>query len=95
MEVSAGQLAREIVSTLRSHGYQGYLVGGCVRDLLLGIPPKDYDVTTDAHPEQVLKLFPDARKLAKLAAHARTRARAGEAASSGCSCSHVPPLERR
>ena len=43
----------------------------------------------------VTRLFPDARKLAKLAAHAHTRARAGEAASSGCSCSHVPPLERR
>ncbi len=61
MGITAGQLARDIVSTLRLHGYQGYLVGGCVRDLLLGVPPKDYDVATDARPENLIHLFPDAR----------------------------------
>lgn len=55
------QLAVDIVRELRSHGNQGYLVGGCVRDRLLGIAPKDYDVSTDARPEQVLALFPGAQ----------------------------------
>lgn len=50
--------AISIVQTLRQHGFQAYLVGGCVRDLLLGREPKDYDVATDALPEQVMKIFP-------------------------------------
>ncbi len=44
---------------LRRNGYQALLVGGCVRDVLLGREPADYDVTTDATPEEVLKLFPE------------------------------------
>jgi len=52
------ELARKIVSRLRSGGHQAYLVGGCVRDLLLGENPKDYDVATDARPEQITALFP-------------------------------------
>ena len=51
--------AGEIVRRLRSEEFEAYLVGGCVRDLVLGREPKDYDVTTDAIPEQVLRLFPD------------------------------------
>ncbi len=50
--------AVSIVRTLREHGHQAYLVGGCVRDLLLGRAPADYDVATDATPEQVMQLFP-------------------------------------
>ena len=50
-------LAR-ICSILRRHGYQAYLVGGCVRDLELGREPADYDVCTDALPESVQELFP-------------------------------------
>ena len=46
-----------IVQTLRQHGFQAYLVGGCVRDLLLGREPKDYDVATNATPEQVMAIF--------------------------------------
>jgi poly(A) polymerase len=42
---------------LREHGYEAYLVGGCVRDLLLGMHPKDFDVATDATPEQVKQAF--------------------------------------
>ena len=53
------QLANSICDKLQQHGYQAYLVGGCVRDLLLQRDPADFDVTTDAHPEQVLQLFPD------------------------------------
>jgi len=54
------QAATEVVRRLRSEGFAAYLVGGCVRDILMGRTPKDYDVTTAATPEQVLRLFPDA-----------------------------------
>ncbi len=48
-----------IVQTLRRRGFQAYLVGGCVRDLMLGREPKDYDVATDAIPGQVMEIFPE------------------------------------
>ncbi len=51
--------ASSIVQTLRQRGFQAYLAGGCVRDLLLGREPKDYDVATNATPEQVMGIFPD------------------------------------
>ena len=51
-------LARDIVETLRAAGHQAWLVGGCVRDLLLGVEPKDYDVSTSAQPERIVGLFP-------------------------------------
>lgn len=54
----AHQLALDICRVLRQAGHQAYLVGGCVRDLLLGRTPLDYDVATDARPEQVARLFP-------------------------------------
>lgn len=50
--------AKTIMQTLKTNGYQAFLVGGCVRDLMLGREPKDYDVTTDATPEQVMATFP-------------------------------------
>jgi tRNA nucleotidyltransferase/poly(A) polymerase len=53
--------AIEIASQLRSHGFQAWLVGGCVRDLVLGREPKDYDISTDARPDQLLELFPKAQ----------------------------------
>ncbi len=43
--------------TLENAGFEAYLVGGCVRDLLLGKTPKDWDLTTNAHPEQIQALF--------------------------------------
>ncbi|MEM1008524.1 MAG: hypothetical protein AAGJ35_05920, partial [Myxococcota bacterium] len=49
--------AKCIVEHLHSVGYEAFLVGGCVRDLLLGIPPKDYDITTNALPEQIEQIF--------------------------------------
>jgi poly(A) polymerase len=58
---SAARLARRIIEQLKAHGSVAYLVGGCVRDLLLGREPQDYDVATDARPEQVLELFPRAQ----------------------------------
>ena len=51
-------LAIDIVRQLRAAGHKAYLVGGCVRDRLLGIAPKDYDVSTDAAPPEILSLFP-------------------------------------
>jgi len=53
------RFATSIVQTLRQHGFQAYLVGGCVRDLLLQREPKDYDVATDATPEHVMNIFPE------------------------------------
>ena len=50
--------ATEIVRTLRQASHQAYLVGGCVRDLVLGREPADYDVATDATPDQVMRIFP-------------------------------------
>jgi poly(A) polymerase len=52
------QLSTEICATLRAKGYQAYLVGGCVRDILLEREPADYDVATDATPDQVQRIFP-------------------------------------
>jgi len=52
------ELADQICATLRRSGHQAYLVGGCVRDLLLGRDPSDYDISTDARPERVQELFP-------------------------------------
>lgn len=52
-------LAERICAKLRESGHQAYLVGGCVRDLLLKREPADFDVATDARPERVQQLFPD------------------------------------
>src|ERR1051326_3958417 len=49
--------AAKVCAVLREAGFAGYIVGGAVRDLLLGIAPKDFDVATDARPEQVKPLF--------------------------------------
>lgn len=47
-----------MLASLRDAGYDAYLVGGCIRDLLSGVAPKDFDVVTDARPEQIKKVFP-------------------------------------
>lgn len=49
--------ALKVLYRLKNHGFLGYLVGGGVRDLLLGRKPKDFDISTDAHPQQIKKLF--------------------------------------
>lgn len=56
--MSPRAFAEQICRKLRERGYQAFLVGGCVRDILLGREPADYDVCTDATPEQVLHIFP-------------------------------------
>ena len=56
--MTAKECAVEIIRTLRERGHQAYLVGGCVRDLLLHREPADYDVATDATPDQTMRIFP-------------------------------------
>ena len=53
------QHAINIVRELRSRGFQAYFAGGCVRDMLLGVAPADYDVATDATPPEVMRIFPE------------------------------------
>jgi poly(A) polymerase len=57
--------ALRVLYRLKEAGYQAFLVGGAVRDLLLGLQPKDFDVGTDAHPEQVRKLFRNCRLIGR------------------------------
>ncbi len=52
-----GEQAQSILKRLKESGFEAYLVGGCVRDFFLGITPKDYDIATSAHPDQVEALF--------------------------------------
>ena len=61
---AARQFAIEVVARLREAGYQALWAGGCVRDQLLGIEPKDYDVATSAEPDQIRDLFGRRRTLA-------------------------------
>lgn len=60
-EEALDQDALRVVSRLQRAGFEAYLVGGCVRDLLLGRKPKDFDVATAAHPRQVKRLFRNGR----------------------------------
>jgi poly(A) polymerase len=59
-EDRGAQLAREVAARLRAAGYEAWLVGGCVRDRLLGRPVHDRDLTTNATPRELRRLFPDA-----------------------------------
>ncbi len=59
----AWDAALEIIRRLRTGGHVALLAGGCVRDRLLGVTPKDFDVVTDAIPDRVLEIFPRARKV--------------------------------
>ena len=59
------QGSRKVCEVLHGRGYQAYVVGGAVRDLLLGFRPKDFDVATDAYPEEVHKVFRRSRLIGK------------------------------
>jgi poly(A) polymerase/tRNA nucleotidyltransferase (CCA-adding enzyme) len=48
----------EVVEKLKENGFEAYIVGGCVRDFLRGVEPEDWDVTTNAKPEEIMKIFP-------------------------------------
>lgn len=57
MNITLPQEVNRIISTLESHGFEAYAVGGCVRDSLLGRTPQDWDITTSATPQQVKSCF--------------------------------------
>jgi len=62
MKISPSDIPQEVHTvaiTLENKGFEAYLVGGCTRDLFLGKTPKDWDLTTNAHPEDIQKLFPE------------------------------------
>ncbi|MFZ4631574.1 MAG: CCA tRNA nucleotidyltransferase [Patescibacteria group bacterium] len=52
---------KKIIKDIQASGYEAYIVGGCVRDTLMGKEPKDWDITTNALPEEMLKIFPNAK----------------------------------
>jgi poly(A) polymerase len=58
MSVSAREKAISVVQRLRGEGYEAYLAGGCVRDMLLHRPPQDFDIATSARPEDLQRIFP-------------------------------------
>ena len=55
--ITPPKYVKQVLVTLQSHGYAAYLVGGCVRDMILGVHPQDWDICTSALPEQVRALF--------------------------------------
>ena len=57
--------ARQVIERLKDAGYTAYLVGGCVRDLILGQEPKDFDVVTQARPEEIRQVFRNARLIGR------------------------------
>ena len=59
MSYTIPQSILTIINDLRKVDFEAYLVGGCVRDLLMDRTPKDWDLTTNAHPEEIQKIFPD------------------------------------
>lgn len=62
---------KEIVNALEAGGFESYLVGGCVRDRLLGLPPSDYDICTAARPEQMKDCLSDMKIVETGLKHAR------------------------
>jgi len=59
------QDALKVINRLNRHGYRSYLVGGCVRDMILGRKPKDFDVVTSATPSQIRKVFSNSRSIGR------------------------------
>ena len=74
--MSLRESAKQIVCTLRDGGFEAYFVGGCVRDMLLGVEPHDIDIATSALPRQTHELFSDVLDVG--AAFGVTRVRVGE-----------------
>lgn len=57
--------ALKVLYRLKDAGFEAYLVGGCIRDLLLGLKPKDFDVVTNAHPDEVRAVFKNCRLIGR------------------------------
>ena len=60
MRIRIPEEAAWILQVLHTHGYEAYVVGGAVRDLLLGLEPGDYDIATDGRPEQIAAVLRNA-----------------------------------
>ena len=76
--------AVKVVQTLKEAGFEAYVVGGAVRDLLLGMRPKDFDVATDATPEQVKSLFRRAFIIGRRCQHSCSRRHRGSRRRPAC-----------
>ena len=63
MKIEIDKKARKVISMLESKGYNAYIVGGCLRDILLGRKSHDIDITTDALPEEIIEVFNDSYKV--------------------------------
>ena len=63
MEWNIPAYVENIINKLEDNGFNAYIVGGSVRDILLRIIPKDYDITTDATPSQILQVFKEYKTL--------------------------------
>lgn len=61
--ITPPKYVRQVLTTLQARGHLAYLVGGCVRDMLMGVHPHDWDVCTSALPEQVMEIFPHSLSL--------------------------------
>lgn len=59
LDISIPHYVRDVINRLEASGYEAYIAGGCIRDFLLGRQPKDYDITTNADPEQAAACFGD------------------------------------
>ena len=59
MDIKINPNAALVISMLEQHGHEAYIVGGCVRDTVLGLTPKDWDMTTSASPEQIEEVLAD------------------------------------
>ncbi|MFR1906714.1 MAG: hypothetical protein ACLS28_13665 [Clostridium neonatale] len=57
MDIKIQKDVKYILNRLIKNNFEAYIVGGCVRDIILNKEPKDYDITTSAKPEEVIKLF--------------------------------------
>ena len=58
--IAPPKYVRQVLRSLQARGHVAYLVGGCVRDMALGVRPHDWDICTGALPEQVMEVFPGA-----------------------------------
>ena len=60
-QINPPKYVRQILFGLQARGHLAYLVGGCVRDVIMNITPQDWDICTSALPEEVMELFPGSR----------------------------------
>ena len=59
MEIFMPKDVKFLIDKIYEHGYEGFIVGGCVRDSILNVLPNDYDITTNAKPDDIMKIFKD------------------------------------